>query len=711
MILKSLHLVNYCKFKDTYIEFPLGVTGILGQHVEGEPRSNGSGKTTLLHAPLFAITGKDRGDVVSDLVGDHGEEMYVTLEYLLDNHTYKIKRGVDRGEGLLEYYIDNTDVSESIPETKKRIIKDTGDKTHDVYLVTSFFQQQKHDIFTLTGDTAKLQYIRKLRNLDYFDIGFKLINDEKIKPSRKNKEFYEINIKNIKEEITNFKSDENIEKEINESNTEIENLLTQVQELNQKKQSYIKQNMRSETIENEINNLNQQIEQKNNLINTKQENLKTLEANLETTKQEINEIVADIDSLEQEAKDYNLKINNIKFSRITDSFCNSKNDELNDLKNKKSIVDSKIKELNNSYIKWENVKPGETIECKECLTSLLPENKDQQIEKIQSRLSNKLEEQKSLQELITNNQKQLEEFKKLNELNRTNQQLKSQYTLKIENCNNIISEKQSLFEIKNKNKNDIITMIDNEKNEIINYTNEIKELYELKTQKEKEKGIDYNTEIEKINNEINFLENQKTNLQQKKTEIVSLKNRKKEIIQKKQDLEKKYNELINQIKCDEKLLHVWGKTGVSSILTDSIIQELNIITNRYISNFEPSVSVEFVLDKEKGKLKIYVMESSKRRIYKMWSGGEKTLINLSIRLALSDVLNLKAIKKTQFLVLDEVFGSLDDINREKAATVFNTLTNKFSQIFVISHTDMKDTFEHLIHIDRYKTYSTAKLIR
>jgi exonuclease SbcC len=73
-----------------------------------------------------------------------------------------------------------------------------------------------------------------------------------------------------------------------------------------------------------------------------------------------------------------------------------------------------------------------------------------------------------------------------------------------------------------------------------------------------------------------------------------------------------------------------------------------------------------------------------------FSGGERDVISLSARLALSRLIGAQAANPPSFLVLDEVFGSLD---RERRSNVLELLGNlagsaeAFRQLFVISHVD------------------------
>lgn len=73
-----------------------------------------------------------------------------------------------------------------------------------------------------------------------------------------------------------------------------------------------------------------------------------------------------------------------------------------------------------------------------------------------------------------------------------------------------------------------------------------------------------------------------------------------------------------------------------------------------------------------------------------YSGGERDVIALCARLALSQVIGGQASTPIQFMVLDEVFGSLDIDRRRNLMEMLQRLIEEnpaFQQLFVISHVD------------------------
>jgi exonuclease SbcC len=83
-----------------------------------------------------------------------------------------------------------------------------------------------------------------------------------------------------------------------------------------------------------------------------------------------------------------------------------------------------------------------------------------------------------------------------------------------------------------------------------------------------------------------------------------------------------------------------------------------------------------------------------------YSGGEEDLANLCLRLAISEVITAQVgTSNINFIILDEVFGSQDLHRKRNLLQALNGLTNKFRQIFLITHIeDVKDFIEFNIHV-------------
>jgi exonuclease SbcC len=83
-----------------------------------------------------------------------------------------------------------------------------------------------------------------------------------------------------------------------------------------------------------------------------------------------------------------------------------------------------------------------------------------------------------------------------------------------------------------------------------------------------------------------------------------------------------------------------------------------------------------------------------------FSGGESDLANLCLRLAISEVISEKhGSAGFGFIVLDEVFGSQDDDRKRMLLSTLNGLSNRFKQIFLITHVeDVKELMGNVIRV-------------
>ena len=82
------------------------------------------------------------------------------------------------------------------------------------------------------------------------------------------------------------------------------------------------------------------------------------------------------------------------------------------------------------------------------------------------------------------------------------------------------------------------------------------------------------------------------------------------------------------------------------------------------------------------------------------SGGEQDILNLCMRLALSHMLAERAGQQFSLLILDEIFGSLDENRRGNVLSLLDKLRKRFEQILVITHLDdVKEGVQRLIQVE------------
>lgn len=92
------------------------------------------------------------------------------------------------------------------------------------------------------------------------------------------------------------------------------------------------------------------------------------------------------------------------------------------------------------------------------------------------------------------------------------------------------------------------------------------------------------------------------------------------------------------------------------------------------------------------------------------SGGEEDILNLCMRIALSHMLAERAGQSFSLLMLDEVFGSLDEGRRSNVLALLEKLRRRFEQIIIITHLDdIKDGVQHLIQVEYDEGDGSARI--
>lgn len=92
------------------------------------------------------------------------------------------------------------------------------------------------------------------------------------------------------------------------------------------------------------------------------------------------------------------------------------------------------------------------------------------------------------------------------------------------------------------------------------------------------------------------------------------------------------------------------------------------------------------------------------------SGGEEDIANLCLRLAISQMIAQRSGKTLSLLILDEVFGSLDENRRNNVVSLLHKLTNNFEQIVLITHIDdLKESVDNTLKVeyDEENSFSTV----
>lgn len=93
------------------------------------------------------------------------------------------------------------------------------------------------------------------------------------------------------------------------------------------------------------------------------------------------------------------------------------------------------------------------------------------------------------------------------------------------------------------------------------------------------------------------------------------------------------------------------------------------------------------------------------------SGGEEDLVSLSLRLAISEMIADRAGQPLSLLVLDEVFGSLDEERRQSVLDLLRGLSDRFPQVIVVSHIEgIRDAADRVIRVSYDSERGTSEAV-
>jgi exonuclease SbcC len=93
------------------------------------------------------------------------------------------------------------------------------------------------------------------------------------------------------------------------------------------------------------------------------------------------------------------------------------------------------------------------------------------------------------------------------------------------------------------------------------------------------------------------------------------------------------------------------------------------------------------------------------------SGGEEDVANLALRLAISQMIAERAGQPLSLLVLDEIFGSLDEERRVAVMDLLRNLADRFPQVILITHIEsVREGFDRVIRLSYDLEQRTARAV-
>src|SRR4029077_11753049 len=128
--------------------------------------------------------------------------------------------------------------------------------------------------------------------------------------------------------------------------------------------------------------------------------------------------------------------------------------------------------------------------------------------------------------------------------------------------------------------------------------------------------------------------------------------------------------------------------------------DLSALGSSFLSDLTRGRYTELELDED---YQIRLLDDSDART--VISGGEEDVANLALRLPISQMIAARAGQPLSLLLLDEVFGSLDEDRRVAVVDLLRSLADRFPQVILVTHIDLgAESFDRLIRV----SYDLAK---
>lgn len=154
-------------------------------------------------------------------------------------------------------------------------------------------------------------------------------------------------------------------------------------------------------------------------------------------------------------------------------------------------------------------------------------------------------------------------------------------------------------------------------------------------------------------------------------------------------------------------IEMMGKKGISKLVLRSILPVINSELYRIlddITDFDVEVDIN-----DKQDVEFYLIKDDTTKLLKSGSGYEITTASLAIRAILG---RLSHLPKPDFLVMDEVFGKIANINLPTLEPLFDRILDWYDKIFIITHNEIiKDWSKNLIVIEKVNDISKINIIK
>ena len=671
--LKKLEFSNMFSYgEDNVVDFTK-LNGIVGMFAP-----NANGKSALLDALSFALFDTcSRAFKAENILNNKRDDFYCKVTFEIDSQEYVVERKAKKQrKGNVKVDVDfytYDDLGEKVSmngdqrrTTDVNIRKVIG--TYEDFILTSLSSQNNNSVFIEKTQKEKKMLLAQFMGLEVFDKLWTTASEEIKDVSAVLRDFkkndWERELSDIKEEKEDL--DNKHEKLI-----EAKSVVLETKKLQEKEIKDLTRKLKSiDKSVSDIESLKQDKE-------TFKKSLQTIDTQLVEVKEKWGIVVESKKKLEDSIKYHN--DNDTENKYVTALKQDESGRQLKiDLENLKDVVQIKVDKIN----KLGNLDYDE--DCDYCMKNpftLDAIETKKSIDEDKNKVKDLLLKIDKYEKWYSSSWKEIEEQK--NKFSDSMDRLQKTSILMSETRQNVelLEEKQKNYINQEKFNEEKIQKYYKQEKDIVHNTN-----VENKIEGVEKNLEDTNFRLDKINKETNTVY----------AEIKVLDNKRKNIldnIDKVADLEDKYEAY-------QYYLDAVKRDGVPYDLITKALPTIEDEVNNILSQLV-DFSMTFEMD---GKnINNYIVYDDNIWPLELSSGMEKFISSLAIRVGL---INVSSLPRSNFLAIDEGFGTMDSDNLNSIYNLFQYLKSQFQFAMIVSHIDsMRDTVDTLLEVKKENGFS------
>ena len=688
MLPKNLKIENFFSHKSSEIDFSLFNSALLVGSVDGDyHKSNGAGKSVVMESILWCLYNKSRATTMDDVITWGENRCEVSLSFSHSEKDYLVKRTRMRNTSTstVDLFILEEDgkwkplSGSTSGETNDRIVN-LLKIDYKTFVNSAYFRQNDISEFATSEASKKKEILKSIVDISRWD-GFEKEGKKKAK--------------DIQTEIVKLQA------KFDALNSEVNNLLLSEEDLSKASKLLDDKSREKGILQDKVEALSEKyLKMKNNIDTASWDravaDISTLKSSGKELKIRFDQVITSLTKRLEKNEALSAKILNLEKRIKTLSF--------------DPEIDKKIEKMSSEGIEYSGSIQQSKIKLKELSEIHIHEGK--------CHVCHQGVDEETSARLLSEHESSVEHYTK----KKASSEKRIQYLGELKK--ELFQQKADNLEIE-KGRDEITGLISQQeilKEEIAEGEAEKEELYTKMV--ETKRKISENEEVlSSLKNEDfqalhDELKASKSNLESLSDEILQVGIRVGSLKEKTQSLSIKKGEL-SEIKKDfdskneqmaifDKMVRMFGKSGIQSLLLEAVIEDLEKTTNRILS----SISDQFAISLETQRvgsdgistvetLDLNVKKDGSLCGFSSLSGGEQFRIALSLRIALSEIATQHGGSALEFLLLDEINSPLDKSGVETLfVNIIKQLENKY-KILVITHDDsLKERFENVLDVSK-----------